>query len=147
MLATPSFLDQFIKEQATRQPDETTPTSGELHLRSTWGFEAPSNDKTKGWQIGNTLQLFEGTPKSTSRIWEITTAFLCPGDSPRMEKAGRLVPAFAGDELEGSMRSLGFGPGQWREGPSLTFSRSLSPDEFDGPMLESFQQLGFAVER
>lgn len=153
MPATPPFLDQFIKQQATRQPSEPQSTSSnapvQLHLQSTWGFEAAPGDTSKGWWIGNTVQLFEGEPESANRVWEISTAFICPGNSTRTEQGGRVVPAFTGEQLEGAMRDLGFEAGRWLEGPQLTYSLHLSPGQsVDGdlaaqPMLDSFRELGF----
>src|SRR6476646_153997 len=114
MPATPSFLDQYIKGWAHVPPDETTPSANsEFQLVSTWGFETPSNDQTKPWLIGNTLQLIEGIPDD-GRIWEVSTSFLIPGDSERIERVGRIVPAFVGDDLQGEMSEMGFGPGEWQ---------------------------------
>jgi hypothetical protein len=141
MPVTPAFLDTYIKDVATRQPDEdTTASGGELTLQSTWGFESPSNDRTKGWQLGNTLQLIEG-----ARAWEISTSFVVPGDSDRIEKRGRLVPAFAGEQLESAMEEQGFGPSRWQDGPFLTFSQSLPPDATaPEEILEALREVGFA---
>jgi hypothetical protein len=147
MSLTPEFLASYQLDQVTVPPTEVESNSG-FRVQSFWGFDSPPQASTKDWQMGNTVQVFEPVGNGTVRLWETTAAFGVPFDVERMEQGPKMVPAFAGEDLDAEMQTLGYGAATWNpEGwPMLTYT--LQPDAPTlAAILEHFRESGMDVEQ
>ncbi|RYX80779.1 hypothetical protein EON83_27090 [bacterium] len=145
MSLVPEFLQSFQSKPVIVEPTEID-GGGPLRIQSFWGFDSIPTSQ-KNWLAGNTVQVFEPMLGGKCRVWEITASVGVPFDVERAEMEGKVLPAYAVNDLDGAMAELGYGAGEWNVtgGPMLTYT--LTPDAPTlAAILEHFREAGMDVE-